>query len=92
MSQKEVPNDLVDQVRDMVKRGYTRDEIARAILKGGVESEVESEDQDKERTRLESLYGSVWDTKELRRDFDVLQFQAPFVQVVRKSDRKVGLL
>jgi len=33
-----------------------------------------------------------WDTNELRQDFEVVAFQAPFVVVVRKSDRQRGSL
>ena len=34
----------------------------------------------------------TWDTRELRADFEVLGFLAPFVVVRRKSDRQVGSL
>ena len=33
-----------------------------------------------------------WDTKELQEDFEVLGFSAPFVVVIRKSDRVKGSL
>lgn len=36
--------------------------------------------------------GPTWNTEELRRDFDVLGFQAPFVVVRRKSDGVKGSL
>jgi len=39
------------------------------------------------RLELTGLYGKVWDTQELREDFEVLSFLAPFV-VAR--DRKSG--
>ena len=46
------------------------------------------------RELLEVKYGpdNVWDTDELRRDFEVTGFMAPFVVVVRKSDGKRGTL
>ena len=44
------------------------------------------------RTGLESLYGQVWNTEELRRDFKVIGEAAPFVAVTRKSDGKTGSL
>jgi len=44
------------------------------------------------RDGLESLYGKVWDTNELRQDFKVVGFAAPFVVVARKSDGKTGSL
>ena len=36
--------------------------------------------------------GQTWDTDELRRDFEVLSFAAPFVVVKRKSDGVKGSL
>ena len=44
------------------------------------------------REALEASYGQVWDTNELRRDFDVLGFAAPLVVVCRKSDGVRGSL
>jgi hypothetical protein len=37
------------------------------------------------REDLEARYGQVWNTEELRRDFDVIGFLAPFVVVRRKT-------
>jgi len=34
----------------------------------------------------------VWDTEQLRADFEVEQFAAPFVMVVRRADNVRGLL
>jgi hypothetical protein len=36
--------------------------------------------------------GQTWDTKQLREDFTVLGFAAPFVVVRRKSDGQKGTL
>jgi len=44
------------------------------------------------RLELESKFGQVWDTKELTTDFQALSFLAPFVLVVRKSDKVKGTL
>ena len=44
------------------------------------------------REALEGQHGQVWDTNELRRDFDVLGFAAPLVVVRRKSDGVRGSL
>lgn len=44
------------------------------------------------REALESEYGQVWDTDQLREDFDVLGFLAPYVVVRRKSDGAKGSL
>lgn len=44
------------------------------------------------REDLEAKHGQVWDTTQLRADFEVVGFGAPFVEVVRKSDRAKGSL
>lgn len=44
------------------------------------------------REKLEAQHGQVWDTQELRDDFDVTGFLAPYVVVRRKSDGVVGSL
>lgn len=46
----------------------------------------------KSREKVEEVYGQVWDTTELQKDFTVESFLAPFVGVVRKSDGKKGSL
>ncbi len=45
-----------------------------------------------ERENLELLYGQVWNTEEMFRDFDPIGFMAPFLVVRRKSDGKKGSL
>lgn len=44
------------------------------------------------RSKLELLYRQVWDTDELRRDYEVKGFMAPYVIVKRKIDGKLGSL
>lgn len=44
------------------------------------------------REALQAKYGQVWNTDELRRDFDVEGFLAPYVVVRRKSDGQRGTL
>ncbi len=44
------------------------------------------------REALEAEHGQVWDTDQLRQEFDVLGFMAPFVVVRRKSDGVKGSL
>ena len=44
------------------------------------------------RQALEGQYGQVWDTDELREDFEVLGFMAPYVVVRRRSDGVKGSL
>jgi len=54
--------------------------------------QFEINDDPGERSRLEAQYGQVWDTDELRRDFTVEGFMAPFVVARRKSDGVRGSL
>lgn len=54
--------------------------------------QIESNDEDAERKRLVGLYGQVWNTDELGREFDVIGFAAPLVVVRRKSDGMKGSL
>ena len=42
------------------------------------------------REYLEAKHGQVWDTNQLRQDFEVLGFGAPLVVVRRKSDGVKG--
>lgn len=46
------------------------------------------------REELETVHGkgNVWDTEELKRDFDVIGFAAPFTMVRRKSDEQEGVV
>jgi hypothetical protein len=44
------------------------------------------------RALLEKQYGQVWDTDDLRRDFEVLQFAAPWLVVKRRADGVTGTL
>ena len=53
-------------------------------------AEINSEAGD--RAALEAQYGQVWDSDELRRDFAVEGFMAPFVLVERVSDGQRGTL
>lgn len=44
------------------------------------------------REELEAVYGQVWDTEGLARDFTLSGFLAPFVVVHRKVDGVLGSL
>lgn len=44
------------------------------------------------REEMEKEHGQVWNTDELRRDFEVIGFMAPCCVVKRKSDGKKGSL
>lgn len=45
-----------------------------------------------EREALEATHGQVWDTNQLREDFEVIGFMAPYIVVKRKSDGAKGSL
>jgi len=45
-----------------------------------------------DRKRLKKMYGQVWDTEQLREQFNVLGFAAPFVAVIDKTTGKKGSL
>ena len=55
---------------------------------------VQSNDEASERTRLESMHGvgNVYNTDEVRTQFEVISFAAPFVCVRRKVDNMSGFL
>jgi hypothetical protein len=42
------------------------------------------------RALLESEHGKVWSTEQLRQEFEVLGFCAPWCTVIRKADRVKG--
>jgi hypothetical protein len=44
------------------------------------------------RENLEALYGQVWSAEELKIDFEIRGFAAPYVVVFRRSDHKSGSL
>jgi hypothetical protein len=48
--------------------------------------------QPSSREALEAEYGQVWDTQQLRQDFNIEGFLAPYVVVRRKSDGQRGSL
>ena len=45
-----------------------------------------------DRSTLECRHGQVWDPGELKQDFIVLGFLAPYVTVRRKADNALGSL
>jgi hypothetical protein len=45
-----------------------------------------------DRLTLEARHGQVWDTDQLRQDFEVLEFAAPYAVVRRRSDAVLGSL
>ena len=79
-----------DQLTMITKRDDT-EEIRRARL-ATINGAVESQDAQSERKRLEAQYGQVWDMAQLPQEFEVIGFAAPFIVVMRKSDRRKGSL
>ena len=65
---------------------FRRAEVAR------INTAVESSDEDAERVRLEAEHGKVWDTEEMRQDFEAQGFGAPYIVVIRKEDGVKGSL
>ena len=57
-----------------------------------INGQVQSDDINSERARLEKIHGQVWDTDEMQRDFAVTGFAAPYIVVRRKADNVKGSL
>ena len=45
-----------------------------------------------ERVRLTAIHGQVYDTEELRKEFKVVGFLAPYVTVIRQIDGVKGMM
>lgn len=71
---------------------YDETEPIRRVAVALINGQVESEDVQAERIRLEGIYGQIWNTEEVSRDFEIEGFCAPCVVAYRKSDRQRGLL
>ena len=69
-------------------------EMPRRIMIAQITSENESNDEDRERARLQVKYGidNVWDTDEVTKEFEITGFMSPFCGVTRRSDSARGLL
>ena len=57
-----------------------------------INSEIESNDEDLERKRLEDLYGKAYNTSELSKSFTVEGFMAPYITCIEKSTGKKGVM
>ena len=57
-----------------------------------INAEIQSDNPQTERQRLEQKYGQVWDTSELAKDFIVHGFLAPYLVVTNKSNNQKGSL
>lgn len=53
---------------------------------------IELNAQPGSREALEAEHGQVWNTDELRQDFEVVGFMAPLIVVRRRSDGQKGSL
>ena len=69
-----------------------RTEGIRRVLVGAIGADIQSQNEDTERARLEEQWGDVWDTEQAVADFDFVGFMAPFVVAVRKCDNVKGSL
>jgi hypothetical protein len=49
-------------------------------------------DEQARRTELEAVYGRVWDSDQIREQFEVIGFMAPFMVVKDKATGKKGSL
>lgn len=59
-------------------------------LRAYIAATINGDDCPQDRAAAEKKYGKVWDTEELKAEFEVHSFLAPFVMVTRKSDGKKG--
>ena len=67
-------------------------EIPRRTMVANINAAVESNDKNDERKRLEKLYGQVWDTEELQKEFTVEGFMAPYIKAVEKGTGDEGVM
>lgn len=65
---------------------------ARQSAAGVVEPKDDNGVHDYSTGEMPDEHEQQWSTEELRRDFEVLGFRAPFVAVRRRSDGRVGSL
>lgn len=77
---------------EIIENTNDETETMRRRLIAEYQKNIASQDAEEERKRLSERYGNVWNTDELARDFEVQAFLAPFVSVIRKSDRVKGTL
>jgi hypothetical protein len=68
---------------------YDETENARRERIGELNTDL-TENKDARRAELEKWYGLVWDTEQLREDFEVIGFLAPYVAVREKATGKKG--
>lgn len=69
-------------------------EFFRKIEIAKINGDVESNNEETERARLEKIYGigNVWNTSEVTQNFEILSFLAPYCAAIRRTDGKKGLL
>lgn len=48
--------------------------------------------QPRTRTELEAKYGRVWDTEELKADFEIIAFIAPYIALRHRSNGRLASL
>ena len=69
-----------------------RTELLRRHAVNGINSEIESQDANLERVRLEVKYGKVYNVKEVSEEFEIHGFMAPYVTCVNRHTKEEGVL
>ena len=64
----------------------------RAMINSNVRAVAAMAGENDVRKLIEARQGQVWNTDELARDFEVLEFAAPLVVVRRRTDAVLGSL
>ncbi len=67
-------------------------DMFRAYLREGMGDDATGPPEPAQRSResLKSQHGRVWNTQELLAEFEIIEFAAPLVRVLRKSNGKMG--
>jgi hypothetical protein len=67
--------------------------LSEFYLKGGnMDTDEAINSVAAERAELEASVGKCWSTAELTEDFEVISFLAPYVAVIRRTDRAKGTM
>ena len=65
---------------------FRREAVAR------INSEVEVDNEDWERVRLEAKYGKVYNTQEVQAEFEIEGFMAPYVVCTSRRTKERGTM
>lgn len=81
----------IDNIK-MLRRPFVEDIDLSENARRAKTAELNNNPKTREELEAEHGTGNVWDTEELKRDFNVQGFLAPYVGVTRKADGQEGLL